>query len=318
MAKYRHNLPQLSGELFLSDGGIETSLIFLEGLDLPMFAAFDLFKNEEGRRALHSYYVRYCALARASGLGFILESPTWRANLDWAAKIGYSREALAEINRRAIDMMLALRWEFETRDSPMVISGCIGPRGDGYNPDKMMSAAEAEDYHSFQAQLFADSQADMVTGVTMNYAEEAIGIARAAAAAGIPCVISLTVETDGSLPTGMSLEEAIVAIDKSTDAAPAYYMINCAHPTHFEDKLKLGAAFMARIRGIRANASRMSHAQLDNATELDAGNPAELGRQYAALRHKHGRINVLGGCCGTDHRHIECIALACREVRRAA
>jgi S-methylmethionine-dependent homocysteine/selenocysteine methylase len=314
MAKYRHRLPQLSGELFLTDGGIETSLIYLDGQELPMFAAFDLFKTDAGRRAIRTYYARYCTLARAKGIGFILESPTWRANLDWAAKLGYSPAELGGINWEAIEMMLSLRHEFETASSPMVISGCIGPRGDGYNPDRMMSAREAEDYHSFQAGLFADSGADLVTAVTMNYAEEAIGIARAAAAAGIPSVISLTVETDGRLPTGMTLEETITTIDKSTDAAPAYYMINCAHPTHFEDKLKLGASWMSRIRGIRANASRLSHAELDQATELDAGNPAELGRQYAALRHKHGRINVLGGCCGTDVRHIEQIALACTTV----
>jgi S-methylmethionine-dependent homocysteine/selenocysteine methylase len=314
MAKYRHRLPQLSGELFLTDGGIETSLIYLDGQELPMFAAFDLFKTDAGRRAIRTYYARYCALARAKGLGFILESPTWRANLDWAAKLGYSPAELGGINWEAIEMMLSLRHEFETASSPMVISGCIGPRGDGYNPDRMMSAREAEDYHSFQAGLFADSGADLVTAVTMNYAAEAIGIARAAAAAGIPSVISLTVETDGRLPTGMTLEETITTIDRSTDAAPAYYMINCAHPTHFEDKLKLGASWMSRIRGIRANASRLSHAELDQATELDAGNPAELGRQYAALRHKHGRINVLGGCCGTDVRHIEQIALACTTV----
>jgi S-methylmethionine-dependent homocysteine/selenocysteine methylase len=314
MAKYRHRLPQLSGELFLTDGGIETSLIYLDGQELPMFAAFDLFKTDAGRRAIRTYYARYCTLARAKGIGFILESPTWRANLDWAAKLGYSPAELGGINWEAIEMMLSLRYEFETASSPMVISGCIGPRGDGYNPDRMMSAREAEDYHSFQAGLFADSGADLVTAVTMNYAEEAIGIARAAAAAGIPSVISLTVETDGRLPTGMTLEETITTIDRSTDAAPAYYMINCAHPTHFEDKLKLGASWMSRIRGIRANASRLSHAELDQATELDAGNPAELGRQYAALRHKHGRINVLGGCCGTDVRHIEQIALACTTV----
>jgi S-methylmethionine-dependent homocysteine/selenocysteine methylase len=314
MAKYRHRLPQMSGELFLSDGGIETSLIYLDGIELPMFAAFDLFKNEEGRRALRNYYVRYCTLARSKGIGFILESPTWRANLEWAAKIGYSPAELGDINRQAIELMLSLRWEFETTTSPIVISGCIGPRGDGYNPERMMSAREAEDYHSFQAKLFADSQADMVTAVTMNYVEEAIGIARAAAAASIPSVISLTVETDGRLPTGMSLEEAVTTIDRSTDAAPAYYMINCAHPTHFEDVLKLGAAWMSRIRGLRANASRLSHAELDRATELVAGNPAEFGRQYAMLRRKHGRINILGGCCGTDIRHIEQIALACTTV----
>ncbi len=314
MAKYRHRLPQLSGELFLTDGGIETSLIYLDGFDLPMFAAFDMFKDDAGRNGLRSYYVRYCALALARGLGFILESPTWRANPDWAAKLGYSPAELGGINRQAIDMMLSLRQQFETPASPMVISGCIGPRGDGYNPGWMMSAREAEDYHAAQATLFAASQADMVTAVTMNYAEEAIGIARAAAAAGIPSVISLTLETDGRLPTGQSLEDAITSIDRATDAAPAYYMINCAHPTHFEDKLRPGAPWMTRIRGLRANASRQSHAELDRATELDAGNPAEFGRHYAALRRKHSRINVLGGCCGTDLRHIEQIALACTTV----
>jgi len=311
MPKYRGHLPQLSGRLFLTDGGIETSLIYLDGFDLPMFAAFHLFRRADGRKGLHDYYRRYARIARTHRLGFLLESPTWRANPEWAAKLGYTSAELEAVNREAIDLMLDLRGEFETVDSPMVISGCIGPRGDGYDPGRMMSSLEAEDYHAFQASIFADSEADLVTAVTMNYVAEATGIANAAAAAGIPSVISFTVETDGRLPTGQSLESAIKTVDDMTGGAPAYYMINCAHPTHFESKLSPKAAWMSRIRGLRANASMRSHAELDQATELDPGNPMELARQYADLRHSLDRLNVLGGCCGTDHRHVEQIAFAC-------
>jgi S-methylmethionine-dependent homocysteine/selenocysteine methylase len=314
MAKYRAHLPQLSDRLFLTDGGLETSLIYLDGFELPMFAAFDLFKNDKGRKGLRDYFARYASIAKAHSLGFVLESPTWRANPDWAGKLGYPVAELTRVNRDAIALMVDIRKEFETIRSPMVISGCFGARGDGYDPGKKMSANEAEDYHAFQAEIFARSEADMVTAITMNYVEEAIGIARAAAAAGIPSAISFTVETDGRLPTGQLLESAIAAVDEATGAAPAYYMINCAHPTHFESQLKAGAPWTGRIRGLRANASKRSHAELDQATELDAGNPVELGRQYSMLRGKFGRINVLGGCCGTDHRHIEQIALACTAV----
>jgi homocysteine S-methyltransferase len=312
MAKYRSRLPQLSDQVFLTDGGLETTLIFHDRVDLPHFAAFDLLRHQDGRQTLHDYYARYAAIARHRGLGFIFESATWRASPDWAAKFKLSRTKLADLNRAAIEMLLPLREEFETVDSPMAISGCIGPRGDGYNVDAKMTAEHAEAYHSFQARIFADSEADMVTAITMTYAEEAIGLARAAAAAGVPAAISFTVETDGRLPSGQPLGEAIDAVDAATQNAPAYYMINCAHPTHFADALAANARWLTRIKGIRANASKRSHAELDAAPDLDAGNPVELGADYAALRRRLGRrLNVLGGCCGTDHRHIEAIAESC-------
>jgi S-methylmethionine-dependent homocysteine/selenocysteine methylase len=314
MAKYRDRLPQLSDRLFLTDGGIETSLIYLDGFELPMFAAFDLFKTEKGLKGLRDYFVRYASIARARGLGFVLESPTWRANPDWANELGYSAAQLTRINREAIDLMVDLRKEFETERSPMVISGCLGPRGDGYDLGKKMRADEAADYHAFQTDVFADTETDMVTAVTMNYVEEAIGIARAAAAVGMPSAISFTLETDGRLPTGQPLGNAINEVDEATGGAPAYYMINCAHPTHFDHILTTGAPWLSRIRGLRANASTRSHAELDQATGLDAGDPVELGEQYSELRRKLGNLNVLGGCCGTDHRHIERIAHACAAV----
>jgi S-methylmethionine-dependent homocysteine/selenocysteine methylase len=302
--KYRARLPQLDDRLFLTDGGIETVLIFHEGLELPEFAAFDLLKDEDGTEALHRYYAPYATLARDQGVGFVLESPTWRANPDWAAAIGYSPEALAEMNRKAIALMAELRDEYETAEAPFVISGCVGPQSDGYDPAVTMTASQAEDYHRTQIATFADTDADMVTAITMTYAEEAIGIVRAAKAVGLPVAISFTLETDGRLPSGQELGDAISQVDDETDGGPAYYMINCAHPTHFEHVLGSGEPWVERIRGLRANASTKSHAELDEAPELDEGDPADLGARYASLRARLPRLTVVGGCCGTDHRHV--------------
>jgi homocysteine S-methyltransferase len=311
MPKYRHGLPQLSGGLFLTDGGLETTLIFLDGIELPHFASFTLLDSPEGVGRLRDYYRRYARLALAAELGFVLEGASWRANRDWGAKLGYSPAALADVNRRSIALMTELRDELETPTSPMVISGNIGPRGDGYDPGRKMSTAAAEAYHKEQIGTFAETEADMVAAFTMNYVEEAIGIARAAAAADIPAAISFTLETDGRLPTGQSLKDAIEEVDAATDSAPAYFMINCAHPTHFAAVLASGEPWVKRIRGIRANASRRSHAELDAATDLDAGDPAELGREYRELLGTLPGISVVGGCCGTDHRHVGAICHAC-------
>jgi S-methylmethionine-dependent homocysteine/selenocysteine methylase len=312
MSQYRKSLPQLGGGLFLTDGGIETTLIFHDGLELPHFAAFHLLKDEAGTAALRRYFVRYAEIARANRTGFILESPTWRASADWGEKLGYSPAALAAANAKAIALLQELRWELQNERTPMVVSGCVGPRGDGYDPGAAMSPDEAQDYHAAQIGAFADGAADMVTAITMTNASEAIGLARAAQAAGMPVAISFTVETDGRLPTGQALKEAIAEVDEATGGAPAYYMINCAHPTHFDGTLQGKGEWLDRIRGLRANASRRSHAELNEAPDLDDGNPEELGREHRALVRRLPQINVLGGCCGTDHRHIAEICAACR------
>ena len=312
------DLPQLGGDLFLTDGGIETSLIFHQGLDLPQFAAFDLLKEEEGTEELRRYYRPYLALARERGTGFLLESPTWRASPDWAARIGYSEEELDRLNRKAIALMEELRERPGAGDGPVVISGCVGPQDDGYNPAEMMSAPAARDYHSTQIGTFADTAAEIVTAITMTYVDEAIGVAQAAKDAGLPVVISFTVETDGRLPSRQGLADAIEEVDAETSNAPAYYMINCAHPTHFDAVLEGDGEWRERIRGLRANASRQSHAELDEAEELDDGDPADLGARYAALRERLPRLNVLGGCCGTDHRHVEAMRDAWARDSRAS
>lgn len=313
MAKYRNHLPQLDGGIFLTDGGIETALIFQDGLDLPHFAAFDLLKDAAGTAALKRYFMRHARIAADRGAGFILESATWRASPDWAARLGYTQQALDVANRRAIELLHQLREELESERSCMVISGCIGPRGDGYDPGRIMSEREAQAYHAGQARVFARAGADLVTAITMTNVPEAVGIARAARAEGMPVAISFTVETDGRLPTGETLSAAIAAVDAATADGPAYFMINCAHPSHFAPVLD-GGDWTRRVRGIRANASRCSHAELNEAEELDEGDPVQLGRDYAALRARCPWINVLGGCCGTDHRHVEQIWLACKAA----
>ena len=212
-------------------------------------------------------------------------------------------------------MAADLRDAWATQETPIVLNGVLGPRGDGYRADARMSADEAQGYHAAQIEAFRDGEADMISAITMTYPEEAVGIARAAKAAGLPAAISFTVETDGRLPSGDTLQAAIEQVDRATANAPAYYMINCAHPLHFEDALAAGEAsgdpWVHRIRGIRANASTMSHAELDAMTELDSGDPADLGRRYRALRRRLPGVCVMGGCCGTDHRHIAAICEAC-------
>ncbi|AYF86975.1 homocysteine S-methyltransferase family protein [Pseudomonas sp. JS3066] len=318
MAQYRDALPQLEGELFLTDGGIETTLVFHEGLALPDFAAFVLLNYPDGQEALRKYFRTYCAIASHYGTGLILESPTWRANPDWASHLGFTPQGLAEANRQAIALLDELRREVESGRTPVVVSGCVGPRGDGYIADETMDEYEAQQYHSEQIGVFAETSADMITAMTMNYVEEALGIALAARAAQMPVAIAFTVETDGRLPTGQDLKEALEQVDRATASYPAYYMINCAHPDHFEDVLVPGSRWVQRIRGLRANASRKSHAELNEAIALDSGDPEELGAQYAWLRQRLPHINVMGGCCGTDHRHIEQMAKACKPLFRAA
>lgn len=319
MAKYRAKLPQLGDKPFLTDSGLETTMIFHEGVELPLMASITMHASEAGEQRLRDYFVRHIEIARAQKAGFVLESASWRASPDWGDKLKLSRGELIDLNRRSIALLESLRDEFETPQCPMPISGNIGPRGDGYFPDQMMSANEARDYHAFQAGLFAQTQADFISAFTMTHSGEAAGVALAAKDAGMPVVISFTTETDGRLPSGEPLREAIEKTDDVTSGAPAYYMINCAHPAHFEDALLRGESWVVRIRGLRANSSMRSHAELDNSPDLDIGDPADLGRRYAHLRGALGtRFNILGGCCGTDHRHVAAIAAACLPVSQAA
>jgi homocysteine S-methyltransferase len=305
MRKYRKALPQLGERLFVTDGGLETTLIYEGGFDLPAFAAFPLIQDAAGRIVLHSYFEGYARMARRLELGLVLESPTWRANADWGARLGYDAPALARANHSSIEMLRDIRETYQSPTTPIVISGNIGPRGDGYVPDRRMSAQQAYDYHAPQVETFAASEADMVAAFTMNYVDEAIGVVRAAHGHAMPVAISFTLETDGRLPSGETLGQAITRTDGETASYAAYYMINCAHPTHFAHVLAESPPWARRIQGLRANASPRSHAELDASTELDAGDPDKLAIQYRALAEVLPRLNIVGGCCGTDDRHVE-------------
>lgn len=318
MSRYRKRLPQLGGRIFLSDAGLETMLSFQQGFVLPSFASFVLLREERGRQALADYFEMFARMAHEHGLGAVLETPTWRANRDWAGTLGYNALALAEANRDAVALLAEVRERWDSPATPIVVSGNIGPRGDGYRADRRMSAFEARDYHLAQVSTFAGTEADMVAAFTMTYPDEAIGVVDAAASCDMPVAISFTLETDGRLPSGDALSEAILRTDAETGDYAAYYMINCAHPSHIERALEEDGPWRARIHGLRANASRRSHAELDEATELDDGDPEELGEEYLELRTLLPRMNVVGGCCGTDERHVDAIARSLRHAGQGA
>jgi S-methylmethionine-dependent homocysteine/selenocysteine methylase len=308
---YRDRLPQLDADRpFLADGGLETTLIFHRGIELPHFAAFDLLRTDAGRHELRDYFEPYVELAREREVGMVLDTATWRASPDWAQRLGYTLDDLDDANRAAVALAREIRSVGEDERTPIVVNGVVGPRGDGYDPGQLMSARESEAYHARQVATFADADADMVSAITMTHAEEAIGIVDAAGAAGLPVAISFTVETDGRLPSGQALPDAVEQVDAETDGAAAYFMINCAHPTHFAHVLEDDRPWRDRIGGLRANASTKSHAELDEAEELDEGDPVDLGVQHRRLHERLPRVVVLGGCCGTDRRHVEQISYA--------
>lgn len=293
----------------LTDSGLETWLVFHRGAELADFAAFPLLDDGHGRVLLGEYFGDHLRLAAKVGTPLVLETPTWRANPDWGARLGYGPDELDRLNRGAVSFLRRLGEEFPGVE--LIVSGNIGPRGDGYDPGELMAPADAAAYHRPQIEAFAAAGVDRVTLLTATHTGEAIGVVRAAVAVDVPVVVSFTLETDGRLPAGQTLHEAITEVESATESAALHYGINCAHPEHFTDALCADAVAIGRVELLRANASRASHAELDEAEELDGGDPVELASQYADLIRDHPHLRVLGGCCGTDARHIEAIAHAC-------
>jgi S-methylmethionine-dependent homocysteine/selenocysteine methylase len=290
----------------LTDGGLETTLIFDHGLGLPSFAAFPLLDSEGGRNALRAYWEPYLALLAEHPVPFSVDTPTWRANPDWGTSLGYDAAALHAVNTAGAGSARAMADGLDDA----IVNGVLGPRGDGYVVGDVMTPDQAAAYHAPQIAALVDGGVDRVSLLTITYPQEAIGFARAAAVAGVPAVVSFTVETDGRLPNGDALRDAVEQVDAETDASAAGFMVNCAHPSHFEDALVDGD-WLGRIVGIRANASSMSHAELDVAEELDRGDPDDLGARYARLAERLPALELLGGCCGTGVGHVRAIRAAC-------
>ena len=297
--------------LTMTDGGIETVLLFKDGFDLPCFAAFPLLEDERGRAALRCYFEGFLEAADRHGVPFVIGTPTWRANPDWGRELGYELAALAEANVRAV----AFAREIAGDRDDAVVEGVLGPRGDGYVVEDAMTAEAAAEYHGWQIGVLHHAGVDRITALTLTYPEEAIGIVRAAAARGVPVVPGFTVETDGRLPDGTALADAIDRVDEATGAAAEFFLVNCAHPTHIAEGLD-GSPALHRVGALRVNASKLSHAELDQAEELDEGDPAALGVDSAALKAALPGIRMLGGCCGTDHRHVDRIVAEWRAARR--
>lgn len=307
-------LPNHRPGRFLTDGGIETDLIYRRGLDLPHFAAFPLLDTITGRAALRSYYTDYMDIAAVNDSALMLESPTWRANPDWGTVLGYPAPELARLNQAGITLMRDIQARHADDATEVVISGSIGPRYDGYSTDACMQPEEAASYHRPQLQAFATADADMASAYTITHTGEAIGIVRAARSIGLPIAVSFTVETDGRLPSGVSLAEAITEVDAA--AAPDYFLVNCAHPTHIRRALTTAGPWIERIFGIRANASRRSHAELDEANDLDDGDPGEFANAMVGLARMLPNLAIVGGCCGTDFRHVAALATSPEPTRR--
>lgn len=300
--------PHADGQLMLTDSGLETDLVFNKGVELPEFASFPLLDDETGRGLLEQYYRDHAAVAAEHGTGFVFETPTWRSNADWGPKLGYSQDQLDRIDREAVALVVGVRDSGPQLSGPTSISGLLGPRGDGYAVGTAMSVETARGYHAHQVGVLAEAGCDLVSTLTMNYAAEATGIALAARAVGVPVAVSFTVETDGRLPDGSTLEDAIAAVDRATGRYVAYFGVNCAHPDHIWPGLDPSGDWVQRVGWIRANASRLSHAELDEAEVLDEGDPAGLGADYRMLAEAFPNITVWGGCCGTDIRHVRAIA----------
>ncbi len=304
-------LPQLEDRIFLTDSGLETILVFDREMDLPLFASFPLLDTDDGAEFLAGYYAEHMSIAREHGTGALFDTATWRASARWGAQLGYDARRLHEINVRAVALIDDTCLAHASAATPLVINGVVGPSSDGYQSAEALTAPEAAAYHLPQVESLATADADLVTAVTMTTAAEAIGIVSAARSVGIPAAVSFTVETDGRLPSGQALGDAIVEVDEATDGYASYHLINCAHPVHFDSTLQTSSAWVRRLRGFRSNGSRLSHAELDEAEQLDSEDPDQLASEIVALREHNPQLTILGGCCGTDHRHVAAIGRAC-------
>lgn len=292
----------LSAQRYVTDGGCETDLIYHHGWDLPEFASFPLLDSEKGCDDLRRYFGEYVEVARAAGAGFLVETPTWRSNPDHGAALGYGPADLTRVNREAISFAREVADSVRSELADVMVGGVLGPRADGYISEAPTDPASAEAYHRPQLEAFAVAGADYAVAYTLTDPGEAIGIVRAARACGLPVAVSFTVETDGSLPSGDTLGDAIERVDAA--AAPDHFLVNCAHPTHIAGALASGGGWRDRIVGIRPNASKLSHAELDACTELDEGDLGELAESHAAIARALPNLRIVGGCCGTDHRHV--------------
>ena len=309
--------PRLEGKFYLTEGGTETEVMYKWGFDLPEFAMFPLLDDPEADTVIRNMYRRYLDVAAEQGVGVLLNGHDYRASPDWGAKLGYSAEGLQQMQRRTIQFLDEMRAEYADRVTDVYIAACIGPRGDAYGTGGEITADEAEDYHSVQLHNLDGTAADMAVAATFNNIPEAIGVIRAAKGAGMPIGVSLTLTPEGRLRSGPTLREAVETVDEVTAGAAAWFGTNCSHPLEFEPAIADAGPWLDRLRYIRPNAAKMDKIALCSLGHLEDGDPEELGEQMGDVVRRLPRADIIGGCCGTDERHLSEIARKVNAVRNA-
>lgn len=295
-------------DIIITDGGLETTLIYKYNIELPYFSCINLLKTDSGRNIIYNCLLNYVNISEKYNVNIIIETPTWRCSKKWSKLLNCENSDIEKINREAVNIVKSIK----KNNKKIIISGNIGPIDDGYVISNKLTIEELKEYHSEQIYILANENVDIISAFTINYVEEAIGITLVCKDINIPLVISFTLNIDGKLPSGMTLEDSIKYIDKYTNYYPMYYMINCAHPKHFISLFKdNNSDWIKRIKGIRSNASDKSHEELNNSKKLDIGNIVELSNYCKNIRKENKHINIFGGCCGTDENHVEEILIKC-------
>jgi homocysteine S-methyltransferase len=310
---------QQPGVNYLTEGGQETEILYKYGYELPHFAMYPLLDNPRAMTELRGMYGRYLDTAARHGFGVIIGGLDYRASPDWASLLGYSGEALAEMQMRAIDFLREVATPYQAQVPALVYAGILGPRGDAYELNKTITAVEAEDYHSEQLATLARARVDLVEAMTFNSVEEVIGLSRAASRAGLPLAVSFTLDNSTSrLVSGPSLKEAIETVDAQTgDDRPAFYGINCSHPLEFMPAIEPGDWF-ERVRCLRPNAAMMDKISLCTLGHLESGDPVQLGELMGGLARRYPHLDIWGGCCGTWDTHLDEIARNVQIAREPA
>lgn len=306
---------QRQGVRFLTEGGQETEIMYKFGHELPEFAMYPLLENAAAMAELKGMYERVLDVAATHGFAVMLTGLDYRASPDWGAKLGYSREALANALIQSIEFLREVSRPYQGQISEIKIGGMTGPRGDAYSLNKSITAEEAEDYHSFHTEVVKRAGVSFTSAVTFNSVPEAIGAARAAAKLDMPIYISFTLDSNHRLKSGPSLKEAIETVDREAGVAkPDFYGLNCSHPLEFEPALEPGD-WIKRVRSLRPNASAKDKMELCTIGHLEDGDPVDLGLRMGALARRYPHIDIWGGCCGTWDKHLNQIA---KNVRGAS
>ena len=309
--------PRAAGRLYLTEGGTETEVLYKWGFELPEFAMFPLLDDPKADSVIEGMFDRYFEAAEATGAGMLLNAHDYRASPDWASKLGYSAEQLTDFQHRVIGFLDAMRTKYRGRVDPVYVAGCIGPRGDAYGTGGEITEEEAEAYHAVQINNLKGTAADMVIAVTFSNIAEAVGVIRAAAAAKMPIGVSFNIGPDGRLRSGPTLAEAITATDAATEGKAAWFGTNCAHPIEFAPALADPGDWRKRLRYVRPNAAKTDKLALCKLGHLEDGDPVELGNEMAEALREFPSVDIVGGCCGTDERHLKEVSTRVQEMRSA-